>query len=86
MKSSNSTAQSARPSTYLKLTYIQKAARINRKLRTGDIARIAESTGFSASYTSEVISGKYFNDSLLNRAYDMTRGRKTTAQRLSSMS
>jgi len=76
---------SNRPSAYNKLTYIQKAARINKKLRTGDITRIAEATGFSTSYTSEVISGKYFNDSLLNRAYDMTRGRIATAQKLASV-
>jgi hypothetical protein len=78
-------SNSNRPSSYNKLTYIQKAARINKKLRTGDISRIAEATGFSASYTSEVISGKYFNDSLLNKAYDMTRGRIATAQRLASV-
>ena len=76
---------SNRPSAYNKLTYIQKAARINKKLRTGDITRIAEATGFSTSYTSEVISGKYFNNSLLNAAYDMTRGRIATAQRLASV-
>lgn len=79
------TNSSNRPSSYNKLTYIQKAAQINRKLRTGDVTRIAESTGFSQSYTSQVLSGQYFNDSLLNRAYDMVRGRKTTAQRLASV-
>ena len=85
MNASNTGAQNARPSTYNKLTYIQKVSRINKKLRTGDITRIAEATGFSTSYTSEVISGKYFSDGLINKAYDMTRGRKTTAQRLSSV-
>ena len=79
------TSSSNRPSSYSKLTYIQKAAQINKKLRVGDITRIAEATGFSTSFTSDVISGKYFNDSLLNRAYDMVRGRKTTAQRLASV-
>lgn len=75
---------SNRPESYRKLTYIQKATRVNRKLRAGDIARIAEATGFSTSYTSEVISGKYFNTQLLNKAYDMTRGRIATAQRLAA--
>jgi hypothetical protein len=79
------TSSNNRPSSYTKLTYIQKAAQINKKLRVGDITRIAEATGFSTSFTSDVISGKYFNDSLLNRAYDMVRGRKTTAQRFASV-
>lgn len=75
-------ANSNRPSSYTKLTYIQKAARINRKLRTGDVSRVAEATGFSVSYTSEVLSGKYFSETLINKAYDMTRGRISNAIKL----
>jgi hypothetical protein len=78
-------ANSNRPSSYTKLTYIQKAARINRKLRTGDVSRVAEATGFSTSYTSQVLSGQYFNDRIVNTAYDMTRGRVTNAQKLDTL-
>ena len=78
-------SNTSRPSTYNKLTYIQKVSRINKKLRTGDITRIAEATGFSTSYTSEVISGKYFSDGLINKAYDMTRGRISNTKKLDSV-
>jgi hypothetical protein len=64
-----------RPSTYNKLTYIQKVSRINRKLRTGDITTVANTTGYSTTHVSDVVSGKYFNDKIVNEAYDLTRGR-----------
>ena len=85
MRTSSVSTVSNRPSTYNKLTYIQKATRINRKLRTGDITRIAEETGYSATHVSDVISGKYFNDMLLNAAYDLTRGRMSNATKLSKL-
>jgi hypothetical protein len=85
MNTSNTGAQNARPSTYTKLTYIQKAARVNRKLRTGDITRVAEATGYSTTHVSDVVSGKYFNDVILNKAYDMTRGRITNTKKLDSV-
>ena len=74
-----------RPSSYTKLSYIQKVSRVNRKLRTGDITKVAENTGFSPNYTSEVLSGKYFNDRIVNEAYDMTRGRIANPVKLSSL-
>lgn len=78
-------SNSSRPSTYLKLTYIQKAVRVNRKLRTGDITRVSEATGYSTTHVSDVVSGKKFNDSLMNAAYDMTRGRISNAVKLSKL-
>lgn len=77
---------SNRPSSYRKLTYIQKAALVNRKLRAGDITRIAENTGYSNTHVSDVISGKYFNDQLLNAAYDMTRGRVSNVKKINDLS
>jgi hypothetical protein len=78
-------SNSSRPSTYTKLTYIQKAAKVNRKLRTGDITRLAEATGYSTTHVSDVVSGKNFNDMIMNKAYDMTRGRITNAKKLDSV-
>jgi hypothetical protein len=75
---------SNRPSNYAKLSYTQKVSRINRKLRTGDITRVADTTGFSTTHVSDVISGKYFNERIVNEAYDMTRGRVSNAVKLSS--
>jgi hypothetical protein len=85
MKKTNSTPKSNRPSTYTKLTYIQKVSRINRRLRTGDISRIADETGYSTTHVSDVVSGKYFNDSIVNKAYDMTRSRVSNAVKLSKL-
>lgn len=85
MKKTNSTPKSNRPSSYTKLTYIQKVSRINRRLRTGDISRIADETGYSTTHVSDVVSGKYFNDSIVNKAYDMTRSRVSNAVKLSKL-
>jgi len=79
-------AKSNRPSSYTKLTYIQKVSRINRKLRTGDISKVASETGYSNTHVSDVVSGKYFNDAIVNRIYDLTRNRVSNAVKLSKMS
>lgn len=83
--SSKSSNTSNRPSTYTKLTYIQKVSRINRKLRTGDISKIAQETGYSTTHVSDVVSGKYINDTIVNRIYDLTRNRVSNATKLSKM-
>jgi hypothetical protein len=75
---------SNRPSSYAKLSYTQKVSRINRKLRTGDITNVANTTGFSTTHVSDVISGKYFNERIVNEAYDVTRGRVSNAVKLNS--
>lgn len=68
-KSSNSRG------SYRKMSYAQKLAIVNNRKRRGDVTATAIATEFSPSYVSEVISGKYFNDRILNRAYDRARGR-----------
>jgi len=75
---------SNRPSNYAKLNYTQKVSRVNRKLRTGDITKVADTTGFSTTHVSDVISGKYFNERIVNEAYDTTRGRVSNAVKLNS--
>ena len=75
-----------RPESYTKFSYLQKVSRINRKLRTGDISNVADSTGFSTTHVSDVLSGKYINERIVNRAYDMTRGRVSNAVKLNSFS
>ncbi len=75
---------SNRPSNYAKLSYTQNVSRVNRILRTGDISKVADTTGFSTTHVSDVISGKYFNERIVNEAYDMTRGRVSNAVKLSS--
>jgi hypothetical protein len=64
-----------RPQSYRKLTYIQKMALVNRKLRNGDITTIASSINYSVTHVSDVLRGKQINERILNKAYDYTRGR-----------
>lgn len=63
--------------TYRKLPITAKIAVINSRKRMGDVAKVAESTGFSPNFVSEVLNGLYRNDRIVNKAFDMTRGRKT---------
>ncbi len=69
--------QKNRPSSYKKMSYMQKIASINAKRRMGDVKVIAERTGFGMSTVSEVLSGMYMNKRIVNKAYDMSRGRKS---------
>jgi len=75
-----------RPTTYQKLTYIEKVSRINRKLRTGDITAVATATGYSTTHVSDVIAGKRFNDRIVNEAYDTTRGRMANTKKIDQLS
>jgi hypothetical protein len=76
------TNSSNRPSEYAILSYTQKISRTNRKLRLGDITRVAQETGFSPNYVSEVLSGKYNNERIVNAAYDYSRGRMSNVTKL----
>lgn len=69
-----------RPTSYTTRTYMQKAVIANRRFRQGDITRVAEATGYSTTHVSDVMSGKKFNDRIMNRAFDMVRGRKENSQ------
>ena len=77
--------KSNRRSEYNKLNYTQKIIRINRKLRFGDINRVANSTGYSQNFVSEVLSGLYKSEKIVNEAYDITRGRVNNATKLSAL-
>lgn len=74
-----------RPSEYTKLSYTQKISRTNRKMRLGDVTRVAEATGFSPNYVSEVLSGKYNNERIVNEAYDYTRGRISNVSKIEQL-
>lgn len=74
-----------RPAEYEIFSYTQKISRANRKLRFGDVTRVAESTGFSPNYVSEVLSGRYENERIVNQAYDLTRGRVSNVVKIQSL-
>ena len=73
------TVTTNRPANYRTRTYIQKSAMSNRRLREGDITRIADRTGYSTTHVSDVLSGRRFNNRIMNQAFDMLRGRKENA-------
>ena len=77
---------SNRPSSYRKLTYLQKLSIVNRKLRIGDVARIAENTEYSPSHVSNVISGYDQNLRIVNNAYNMVRDRMANPQKIKALS
>ena len=77
---------SNRPTSYTKLSYLQKVSRVNRRLRMGDVTKFANTTGYSTTHVSDVLSGKYFNDRIVNEAYDMTRGRISNTVKLDRLS
>ena len=74
-----------RPTSYEKLSYSQKLSRANRKMRRGDVTRVSENTGFSPNYVSEVLSGLYSNDRVINEAYDLSRGRISNINKISAI-
>ena len=66
---------SNRPSSYQSRTYIQKAVIANRRIRKGDVTRVADHTGYSLTHCSDVIAGKEFNTKIMNACFDMVRSR-----------
>jgi len=62
---------------YRKLPITAKIAVINSRKRIGDVTKVASRTGFSTNFVSEVLNGLYTNERIVNKAFDMTRGRKT---------
>jgi len=69
------TNNSNRPTCYTKISTTAKVASINSRRRNGDVTKVADRTGFSTSYVSDVLNGHYTNERIINNAYDMTRGR-----------
>ena len=77
---------SNRPSSYRKLTYLQKVSIINRKLRMGDITRVSENTNYSLSHVSNVLNGRDVNMRIVNDAYNMVRDRMSNPEKIKSLS
>jgi uncharacterized membrane protein len=66
-----------RPASYQKLTADQKRKIVQNAKTYGDLRKIANKLGVSASAVSYVVSGRYNNTRILNAAYDLVRGRKS---------
>jgi len=55
---------------------MQNLSEISRKLKKGEITKIAESTGYSTSHVTNVIKGRRNNESIVKIAHKMTYRRK----------
>jgi predicted site-specific integrase-resolvase len=77
--------QKNRPASYKRMSYMQKIASINARRRMGDVTIVAQRTGFGTSTVSEVLSGMYMNKRIINKAYDMSRGRTVNQRVIQSM-
>lgn len=59
----------------MKVTYLQKSAKVNRNMKHGDVSKVSKATGFTTGYVSFVISGKYVNESIMDEAYKIAKNR-----------
>ncbi len=67
-------------------SYEVKVSTISTYRRRGDVTRTSERTGFSNSYVSEVLSGIYRNEKIVNAAFKMANARKLAANRKRTVS
>lgn len=74
--------KSNRPVSYQKLTYVQKIARLNKRIRLGDVKTVAAETGYSPSQVSDALNGNTFNEFLVNKAWDLARNRMANAVKI----
>jgi predicted transcriptional regulator len=64
---------------YKELTTTYKINAFKRARRQGDIATIAEATGFSPAMVSMTLSGQRNNETIVNKAYRLVRRRAELA-------
>jgi hypothetical protein len=74
-------AMSAKTAKPAKPTYEQKVSVINEFRRRGDVTAASTRTGFATSTVSEVFSGRYRNETIINSAFKVANARKTAANR-----
>jgi hypothetical protein len=71
--------ETGRPSQYQKLSLIEKREVIATRKKRGDMTKIANQLEVTPTYVSSVLSGRYENKTIVNRMYNMVRGRKAKA-------
>lgn len=68
-----------------KLNRTAKLSFFNSRKRTGDVTRLAESTGYSVSHVSNVVSGvRSVPQDLANEMYNISRRRMKNSERTSA--
>lgn len=69
---------------FQKLNPIYKIVAFTEAKRRGDVARIAEETGFTQAMVSMTLRGLRSNDTIVNKAYRLVKDRQTNLQRLTT--
>jgi predicted transcriptional regulator len=70
---------------FQKLNSVYKIVAYTEAKRRGDVARIAEETGYTQSMVSKTLKGLRNNDSIVNKAYRLVKDRQTNLQRLTEV-
>ena len=69
-------SSSRKGTTYKRLTVEQKLEIITSRKRRGDIQKVASKLNYTSNYVSGVIAGRRKDSKVVNKAYDIARGRK----------
>jgi hypothetical protein len=67
---------------FQKLNPVYKIVAYTEAKRRGDVARIADETGYSTSMVSKTLRGLRSNIQIVNKAYRLVRERQTNLQKL----
>lgn len=69
---------------FQKLNPVYKIVAFTEAKRRGDVARIADETGYTTSMVSKTLRGLRNNESIINKAYRLVKDRQTNLQRLTA--
>lgn len=69
---------------FQKLNPVFKIVAFTESKRRGDVARIADETGYTTSMVSKTLRGLRNNESIINKAYRLVKDRQTNLQRLTA--
>ena len=67
------------------LNPVYKIVAFTEAKRRGDIAKVANETGYTQSMVSKTLRGLRNNESIVNKAYRLVKDRQTNLQKLSAL-
>ena len=70
---------------YKELNPVYKIVAFTEAKRRGDIAKVAQETGYTQSMVSKTLRGLRNNVSIVNKAYRLVKDRQTNLQKLSAL-
>ena len=70
---------------FQKLNAIYKIVAFTEAKRFGDQALVAQETGYSESHVNNVLRGRRFNSTIINKAYRLVKDRQTNLQKLAAL-